>query len=475
MKKKKIVIISGSVIVLLAVLAGAYFFYLKPASTPTTSEAQLSTTRVRTGDLIISASGAGTVITNSDIQIGFSSSGVLEAVYVKVGDVVKAGQELAKLENDPQLNLELASDKIAVLTAQQNLTDLETSWESDFANAKIQYLTAKDELKTLNVERTALNYKRCVDTTIQNLEADYYAAKDDYQKKLDLYNTKFLMRDSEDLGKQEMEATVANAKVALDKANANWQYCLQKPSQDEIDVADANILVKEAEVNSWQAQITKTQNGPDKDQLDLLQAKLTQAQDQLEIAQANVNGLVLTAPIDGTVMSINGLIGTTVSGSGFIRLADLSTPVIEVYMDESDLDSIVVGYEADVTFDAFADQVFKGTVTYVSPELVSSGNVKYVYGLVSLDMSSYAKPFNLPLGMNATVEVIGGRAEGVLLVPVEALKTIDTGQYGVFVMENGVPKLRVVEVGLMDFTSAEIKSGLSLGDEVTTGIVETVQ
>jgi len=475
MSKKKVVIISGSIIVFLAALVAAYFIFFKPASTPTTSEDQLSTTRVRTGDLIISASGAGTVITNSDLQIGFSSSGVLEATYVKVGDVVKAGQELAKLENDPQLNLTLASEKIAVLTAQQNLTDLETSWESDLANAKIQYLTAKDDLKTLKVERTALNYKRCVDTTIENLEADYYAAKNDYEMKVDLYNSKFLMRDAEDLGKQEMEATVANAKVAFDKANANWQYCLQKPSQDEIDLADVNVLVKEAEMNSWQAKITKMQDGPDQDQLNLLQAKLTQAQDQLEIAQANVDGLVLTAPIGGTVMSINGLIGTTVSGSSFIRLADLSTPVIEVYMDESDLDSIVVGYETDVTFDAFADQVFKGTVTYVSPELVSSGNVKYVYGLVSLDMSSFAKPFNLPLGMNATVEVIGGRAEGVLLVPVEALKTIDEGQYGVFVMENGVPKLKVVEVGLMDFTSAEIKSGLNLGDEVTTGIVETVQ
>ena len=475
MTKKKIVIISGSIIVLLAALVAAYFIYFKPASTPTTSEDQLSTTRVRTGDLVISASGAGTVITNSDLQIGFSSSGVLEAIYVKVGDVVKAGQELAKLENDPQLNLTLASEQIAVLTAQQNLTDLETNWESDLANAKIQYLTAKDDLNTLKVERIALNYKRCVDTTIENLEADYYATKNDYEMKVDLYNSKFLMRDPEDLGKQEMEATVANAKVAFDKANANWQYCLQKPPQDEIDLADVNVLVKEAEMNSWQAKITKMQDGPDQDQLNLLQAKLTQAQNQLEIAQANVNGLVLTAPIDGTVMSINGIIGTTVSGSDFIRIADLFTPVIEVYMDESDLDSIVVGYEADVTFDAFADQVFKGTVTYVSPELVSSGNVKYVYGLVNLDMSSYAKPFNLPLGMNATVEVIGGRAEGVLLVPVEALKTIDEGQYGVFVMENGVPKLKVVEVGLMDFTSAEIKSGLNLGDEVTTGIVETVQ
>ena len=102
-----------------------------------------------------------------------------------MGDVVKAGQELAKLENDPQLNLTLASEKIAVLTAQQNLTDLETNWESDLANAKIQYLTAKDDLKTLKVERIALNYKRCVDTTIENLEADYYAAKNDYEMKVD--------------------------------------------------------------------------------------------------------------------------------------------------------------------------------------------------------------------------------------------------------------------------------------------------
>jgi hypothetical protein len=31
----------------------------------------------------------------------------------------------------------------------------------------------------------------------------------------------------------------------------------------------------------------------------------------------------------------------------------------------------------------------------------------------------------------------------------------------------------MVEVGLMDYTYAEIRSGLALGDQVTTGIVET--
>ena len=40
-------------------------------------------------------------------------------------------------------------------------------------------------------------------------------------------------------------------------------------------------------------------------------------------------------------------------------------------------------------------------------------------------------------------------------------------------MTDGQPKLRVVTVGLMDYTSAEITSGLEAGETVTTGTVET--
>jgi multidrug efflux pump subunit AcrA (membrane-fusion protein) len=80
---------------------------------------------------------------------------------------------------------------------------------------------------------------------------------------------------------------------------------------------------------------------------------------------------------------------------------------------------------------------------------------------------------NLPSGTSASVDVIGGRAENAVLIPVEALHEIDGGKYTVFVMENGTPKLRTVEVGLQDITYAEIKSGLEVGETVTTGIVET--
>jgi multidrug efflux pump subunit AcrA (membrane-fusion protein) len=75
--------------------------------------------------------------------------------------------------------------------------------------------------------------------------------------------------------------------------------------------------------------------------------------------------------------------------------------------------------------------------------------------------------------LNASVDIIGGRAENAVLVPVEALRELGPEEYAVFVVEDGEPTLRIVEVGLIDFVSAEIISGLDAGEIVTTGIVET--
>ncbi len=91
----------------------------------------------------------------------------------------------------------------------------------------------------------------------------------------------------------------------------------------------------------------------------------------------------------------------------------------------------------------------------------------------SVDLDSVSQNIHLLEGMAATVEVIGGNATDALLVPIDALRDLGDGEYAVFVIgDDGEPKLQMVEVGLMDYTYAEILSGLDLGDEVTTGIVE---
>jgi HlyD family secretion protein len=71
------------------------------------------------------------------------------------------------------------------------------------------------------------------------------------------------------------------------------------------------------------------------------------------------------------------------------------------------------------------------------------------------------------------VSVIGGRAENAVLVPVEALREINPGEYAVFVVQNGELRLRPVKVGLMDYTSAQITSGLQAGEVVSLGTSQT--
>ena len=147
--------------------------------------------------------------------------------------------------------------------------------------------------------------------------------------------------------------------------------------------------------------------------------------------------------------------------------------MIEVFLDETDLDKIGLDFEVDVIFDALPDEIFTGHVIQVDPQLSNVNGVTAVRALVQLDPDSFSKPQTLPVGLNASVDIIGGRSENTLLVPVEALRELSPGEFAVFVMEDGQPKLRFVEVGLMDFTFAEILSGLEAGEEVTTGIVET--
>jgi multidrug efflux pump subunit AcrA (membrane-fusion protein) len=172
-------------------------------------------------------------------------------------------------------------------------------------------------------------------------------------------------------------------------------------------------------------------------------------------------------------MAIDASVGEAIGTSAIITLADLSQPVLTVYLDEADLDKVAVGYEAEVIFDSLPDLNFTGHVTEVSPSLETISGVDTIVAQVKLDPDSFSKLGSLPVGSNASVDVIGGRAESAILVPVEAVRELGPDEYAVFVMENGEPRLRVVTVGLMDYTSAEITSGLQAGEVVSTGVVDT--
>jgi len=150
-------------------------------------------------------------------------------------------------------------------------------------------------------------------------------------------------------------------------------------------------------------------------------------------------------------------------------LADLSQLLLEIYVDESDFSRIEIGYPVEIVFDAFPDEVFTGEVIEISPSIERVSNVDGLRAVVMLDHSSYAKPNLLPTGLSAQVEVISGQAVEAVLVPIEALVEVSPGEFIVYVIENDQPVQRIVEVGLVDFTMAEIHGGLQAGEIVALG------
>jgi multidrug efflux pump subunit AcrA (membrane-fusion protein) len=168
------------------------------------------------------------------------------------------------------------------------------------------------------------------------------------------------------------------------------------------------------------------------------------------------------------VTDLTANVGDNVSASAIVTVADITQPyTIDSYFDSEDWLNVQVGYEADVTFDVLPDQNFKGKVTVVYPALDTSSNSPLVHVTVIL---TEAISSNLPVGATASVNVISGRANNAVLIPVDALHQTDPGKYGVFVRANGKLRLRLIDVGLQDATYAEVKSGLQVGDVVTTGI-----
>jgi RND family efflux transporter MFP subunit len=185
-----------------------------------------------------------------------------------------------------------------------------------------------------------------------------------------------------------------------------------------------------------------------------------------------LNATKLIAPIRGTVTALEINVGDLADENSVVTISNIDQPYsLDAYLDAEDWGEVRVGYEVEVAFDILPDQVFSGTVTGVYPTLdTTSSNSALVHITAHLNDSI---AYDLPAGSAASVDVVGGRAENAVLIPVEALREIGKGQYTLFVMENGTLRLRLVEVGLQDLTKAEVTSGLHAGDVVTTGVVET--
>jgi len=501
-------------LVLLAVGGGGYAYYTAvylPTQTPVETET-LQTAKVRRGDLVVSAGAAGSLVPVQEAALSFRSGGTLAELTVRPGDAVTAGQILARLDEadaqaqlaQAETNLRLAQNKLA----EADTTSAQAEANLHLAELKLESLLTGPEPSAVAIAQANLDSAQAdmdallagpTDDDIAVAVVEIEQAAIAVKQAQAAYDT---IAWADDAGATPQAAALQSATLAYEKTLAAYRQKIAEASPEQIAAAQAKLTQAQQQLNDLQAgpdeaDIAAAQIAVEQAQANLLAAQnmtaleigVEQAQLNIDTARRNLEALALRAPFAGIVTDVTAVAGEMVGTNPLITMFDSSRAWLELYLDETDLDKLTVGNEVEVIFDALPDLTFSGQIIRINPSLIVVDGVPVVSALAELDDPESteniepvaysdgdpapAPGVKLMPGMNAAVEVIAGRAEDTLLVPVEALRELGPGQYAVFVMTDGQPRLRPVKVGLQDLTYAEILDGLEQGEEVTTGIIAT--
>jgi RND family efflux transporter MFP subunit len=245
------------------------------------------------------------------------------------------------------------------------------------------------------------------------------------------------------------------------------------PLQQQLDAATASWHV--ATIQLRQAKTTRSNaSGTDqKRQADIgvysATSQLAQAVQKRADLQAQLAQATISAPIDGTVVAVNIVAGFD-APSGDAILLDAATLRVSANVVESDLTSLSVGQLASVTIAAVGADL-TGTVSSIAPVANTGGNsgvVDYAVTVAITDTAGTVRP-----GMSADVSVTTAQALAVLAVPAAALSG-SSGAYAVRVIDDaGQVQARSVTVGLVTSSLVEVKTGLTEGETVVTGLAST--
>jgi macrolide-specific efflux system membrane fusion protein len=267
--------------------------------------------------------------------------------------------------------------------------------------------------------------------------------------------------------------------------------------------AEENVQSATANLTAAEAADTSTASG---------YSSYVSAKNAYNQAERSLGGTRLTAPFSGTVVSVNGTVGGSSSGTassgsssssssgssgsqgssgggsssggssgsssssgssagsasssgssstGFIELADPAKLKVTGEFTESDAIKLKTGQSATVTFDALSGVTATGTVSAIDMSPTTNNNVVQYGATITLAK----RPASIRLGQTTTVQVTTSTAQNVLYVPTAAVRTAG-GQSTVTVQQGGKQVVKRVEAGVQGDQGTEIKSGLNEGDEV---------
>ena len=304
----------------ITILFFVFAFAFAACGTPATEAPEVVTTPAPANAVI----AEGHLVPAQDATLAFQARGTVKEVSVKIGDTVKEGDVLARLGGQSDAAFEAA--QLELVGAQQSLDTLRESADTTRAKA---WIALRD---------TKVAYEDAQDLYDAMLSGDY-------QYDRIVYTTMRGMR----------VPTVETVTVG-------------QVDDETLADAKADMELKKAVYDDAQRAYDRVKNGPDVDQLTLLEARL-------DAAKANIATFAVIAPFDGTVMDVNVAVGEQVGPEMWaVKIADTSAWYVETSdLTELEVVKIALGLKASIVPDALPDARMTGSVESISQAFTAQG------------------------------------------------------------------------------------------------------
>ncbi|MGB8648689.1 MAG: efflux RND transporter periplasmic adaptor subunit [Anaerolineae bacterium] len=446
-------------IVLTALVASAGFWFYQQQNAPRAQAATLATATITRGTLTATVSGAGNLFAPQETSLSFQLTGTpITKINVQVGDKVKAGDVLAQVD-DSDLQLALTIAQAQLTTAQANLAKLlqpplaadVQADQAAVASAQAAYAAAV----------TKAGHSTDTIAAAQAVLSNAAAARQQAQAAYDRIG-----------GASNPNIGMTSQSLALEQATNNYQSALSAYNLALADVNDSAVKAAAQQLAQAQDNLTKlTQPATAQDQA-IAQASVDSAQASVKQAELKLNQARITAPFDGTVAAVNGVVGqlSSAGSSAVITLANLDNLQTQISLSEVDIARVKVNDPISLSFDALGGQALPGKIVSISPVgTVASGVVNYTVTVALTKNSANIMP-----GMTATANVVVDQRADVLMAPNRAIKT--QGNRKTLTLLSGDSQTTVlVKTGVVGDQNTEIVSATTMdGQPITLNEGETL-
>lgn len=272
--------------------------------------------------------------------------------------------------------------------------------------------------------------------------------------------------------RRAQEQKIRAAKGALDKALLNLKTA---PVRSAIQTERFRLAAEEAR-SRYEEYVTQSKYLDLSDLAAIRYYELDYEVSKLEYkrAQANVEKMVVRAPIDGMVVIPSTPHGSEMrqiqqgdqvrGGETFMQVVDMRSMVVTASVNQADVDLLRLGQKARIRVDAFPDLELPGRVIAIGAYARSTGwRGTYVTSVPVRLKFERGDPRLLP-NFSVSADIILNAKDGVTFVPKECLFPENGGRTVVYVQKGAGWEKREVETGLDNNLVAEVVNGVREGE-----------